>query len=203
MTCSANWFWREVVLLRLPFGWCLCEQFDALALLTNQGACGTIQQSIFMKVMPLVFMSISLRSNSSCPQTGQIREMSPTRYRVVGVTSDLAAALRPAPILPNVFFMSISFSSRTDFIRMTSGSYIQWISFLKPIDKSFSWKGFIPVACVYQSFFEWHAKWCFHFWYTYVLEPISGCGGRWRGWGMEYPFSLMVERSGLFGWWWN
>ena len=31
------------MLLRLPFGWRLCEQFDALALLTNQGACGTIQ----------------------------------------------------------------------------------------------------------------------------------------------------------------
>ena len=70
-------------------------------------------QSIPMKVMPLVFMSISLRSNSSCPQTGQIRGMSPTRYRVVGVTIDLAAALRPAPILPSVFFMGVSFSSRT------------------------------------------------------------------------------------------
>ncbi len=31
------------MLLRLPFGWRLGKQFDALALLTNQGACGTIQ----------------------------------------------------------------------------------------------------------------------------------------------------------------
>lgn len=32
-----------VMLLRMPFGWRLCEQFDAAALLTNQSACRTIQ----------------------------------------------------------------------------------------------------------------------------------------------------------------
>ena len=62
-------------------------------------------QSIPMKVMPLVFMSISLLSNSSCPQIGHVRGISATLNLVEGVMSDLAAALRPAPIPLSEFVM--------------------------------------------------------------------------------------------------